>query len=135
MMRMEPDSLQPACYIVEALVSTCRLLWVSFTQARFWRLYLNQHTQDAMFAIAAEHPILAAVLVLLAGGLIRGVLKGYAVRRTFHDQVCCMADVISHRPLADSVIGWSTALMAMGSSQGDGRHDGRQPSHYGPSSW
>jgi len=46
-----------------------------------------------MFAIAAEHPVLAALVVLLAGWIIRVVRKGYVVRKTFHNQVCCVTDV------------------------------------------
>jgi len=69
-----------------------------------------------MFAIAAEHPIWAALVVLLVGGLVRGILKGYAVRKTLHNQVCCMADVVNRRPSTHSVTAWSTALMALGSS-------------------
>lgn len=59
-----------------------------------------------MFAIAAEHPVLAALAVLFAGWVVRGLRKGYAVRKTFHGQVCCLVimvilsadDRYSHRP-------------------------------------
>ena len=47
-----------------------------------------------MFAIAAEHPVLAALAVLFAGWVVRGLRKGYAVRKTFHGQVCCMIDIV-----------------------------------------
>jgi hypothetical protein len=43
-----------------------------------------------MFTVAAEHPVLVALAVLIAGWIIRFVRKGYAVRKTFHDQVCCV---------------------------------------------
>ena len=52
-----------------------------------------------MFATAAEHPVLAALAVLFAGWVVRIVRKGYAVRKTFHDQVCCMTGMVD---LADS---------------------------------
>lgn len=47
-----------------------------------------------MFAIAAEHPVLVALAVLFAGWVVRAVQKGYAVRKTFHGQVCCVVVAI-----------------------------------------
>ena len=47
-----------------------------------------------MFTVAAEHPVLVALAVLIAGWIVRFVRKGYAVRKTFHDQVCCMEVVV-----------------------------------------
>lgn len=47
-------------------------------------------TRAVMFTLAAEHPVLAALAVLIAGWVARFLRKGYAVRKTFHDQVCCV---------------------------------------------
>lgn len=40
-----------------------------------------------MFVLAAEHPVLAAALVIFATWVIRSVTRGYHIRKTFHDQV------------------------------------------------
>lgn len=47
-----------------------------------------------MFTVAAERPVLIALAVLIAGWVVRFVRKGYAVRKTFHDQVCYVMLVI-----------------------------------------
>lgn len=78
-----------------------------------------------MFTVAAEHPVLVALAVLIAGWIVRFVRKGYAVRKTFHDQVCCVMVMVNFsQPLTDILTGRPTALMALGPSQGDGRDDG-----------
>ena len=87
-----------------------------------------------MFAIAAEHPVLVALAVLIAGWVVRGVRKGYAVRKTFHGQVCCVKIMVTFLPMIDIFTGRPTALMALGSSKGDGRYDGWQSTNNGPSS-
>jgi hypothetical protein len=53
-----------------------------------------------MFAIAAEHPVLVALAVLFAGWVVRVVSTGYAVRKTFHGQVCFVMDVVD-LPISD----------------------------------
>ena len=47
-----------------------------------------------MFTVAAEHPVLVALAVLIAGWVVQFVRKGYAVRKTFHDQVCCLVFIV-----------------------------------------
>jgi hypothetical protein len=98
-------------------------------------LVLTDRARAVMFAIAAEHPVLVALAVLFAGWVVRGVRKGYAVRKTFHGQVCCLMIMVNILPTTDNLTGRSTALMALGSSEGDGRYDGWQPTNNGPSSW
>ena len=88
------------------------------------KLVLTDRARAVMFAIAAEHPVLVALAVLIAGWVVRGVRKGYAVRKTFHGQVCCLMIMVNILPTTDNLTGRPTALMALGPSQGDGRDDG-----------
>ena len=63
----------------------------------FWKFYACSDlpcTRAVMFTVAAEHPVLVALAVLIAGWVVRFVRKGYAVRKTFHDQVCCVKVVV-----------------------------------------
>jgi hypothetical protein len=46
-----------------------------------------------MFWFATEHPVLAAVAVLLTGWVVRFLQKGYTVRKTFHGQVCLVTSM------------------------------------------
>jgi hypothetical protein len=47
-----------------------------------------------MFVVAAEHPVLTALAVLVVGWLAWFLHKGFAVRKTFHDQVCRVLRVV-----------------------------------------
>jgi hypothetical protein len=51
-----------------------------------------------MFSLAAEHPVLSALVLLSVGWFATFLRKGYKVRRTLHDQV-------GSRLLADSRCG------------------------------
>lgn len=57
-------------------------------------LVLIDRARAVMFAIAAEQPVLVALAVLFAGWVVRVVRQGYAVRKTFHGQVCCVIDMV-----------------------------------------
>lgn len=48
-----------------------------------------------MFVVAAEHPVLAALVVLFVGWFVRFLHKGYAVRKTFHNQVSKLTSLIA----------------------------------------
>lgn len=63
-------------------------------------LVLTDRARAVMFAIAAEHPVLVALAVLFAGWVVRVVSTGYAVRKTFHGQVCFVMDVVD-LPISD----------------------------------
>jgi hypothetical protein len=87
-----------------------------------------------MFPLAAEHPVLAALGLLLVGWFATFLRKGYKIRKTFHDQVRFrQSPVACHRLIV--VVVWTAALMALGSLEGDGRDDGWEHPNDGASSW
>jgi hypothetical protein len=86
-----------------------------------------------MFVFATEHPVLAALAVLVAGWFVRFLQKGYIVRKTFHGQVCLIPSMTC-LPSTNSNTARPTALMALGSSTGDGRNDDRRCANNGASS-
>ena len=78
-----------------------------------------------MFVFAVEHPVLAALVVLFAGWFARFLHQGYTVRQILHNQVSEVIDATFLCSNTNSITAWTTALMALGSSEDDGRHGER----------
>jgi len=54
-----------------------------------------------MFSLAAEHPVLAALGLLLVGWFAAFLRRGYKVRKTFHGQVIFRQSLIDRGTLLD----------------------------------
>lgn len=76
-----------------------------------------------MFVLAAQHPVLTAVLAVLAVWVVRFVRKGYFVRKTLHDQVSLLDKSvfdILEKLLIESDLAGSASFVAMGTSEDHG---------------
>jgi len=75
-----------------------------------------------MFSLAAEHPALAAFVLLSVGWVASFLRKGYQIRKTFHGQVCYVTTftMACSRLRTDKALVWATTLVVMGSLEGDG---------------
>lgn len=57
-----------------------------------------------MFSLAAEHPVLSALVLLAVWWFATFLRNGYKVRKTFHDQVCHEQDRLLWRMVVQELM-------------------------------